>query len=113
MIKAKQPQNIDGISYLPTLLNRSQQKKHPFLYWEFPGYGGQQAVRLGKWKGIIQDMNKGNTAMQLFDLDKDIQEQHDIADQHPDVVKKIAQIMNEEHNTPEVASFRMKVLDGE
>ena len=59
------------------------------------------------------DMNKGNTTIQLFDLDNDIQEQHDIADQHPDMVKKIAQIMKEEHKYPEVASFRMKVLDGE
>jgi arylsulfatase len=58
-------------------------------------------------------MNKGNTTIQLFDLDKDIQEQHDVANQHPDVVKKIAQIMEEQHRTPEVASFRMKVLDGE
>jgi arylsulfatase len=98
-------------SYLIKLFSTTE--KHPFLYWEFPGYGGQQAVRLGKWKGIIQDMNKGNTTIQLFDLDKDMQEQHDVAEQNPEVVKKIERIMKEQHRTPEVASFRMKVLDGE
>ncbi|MFV1967798.1 MAG: arylsulfatase, partial [Pirellulaceae bacterium] len=33
------PEGIDGISFLPTLLGRSDQKKHEFLYWEFGGYG--------------------------------------------------------------------------
>ncbi len=45
------PYKIDGVSYLPTLLNQPQ-KKHDYLYWEFPAYGGQQAIRMGKWKGI-------------------------------------------------------------
>lgn len=113
LIGVKTPGNIDGVSFLPTLLGRKHlQKKHPYLYWEFPGYGGQQAVRMGKWKGMRLDMNNGNTAIQLFDLDKDIQEQHDVANQHPDVVKRITQIMKKQHRTPEVASFRMKMLDG-
>jgi len=30
-------------------------------------------------------MNKGNLKIKLFDLDNDIQEQHDIADQHPQI----------------------------
>jgi hypothetical protein len=42
-----------------------------------------------------------------------MQEQHDVAEQNPEVVKKIERIMKEQHRTPEVASFRMKVLDGE
>ena len=79
-------QNIDGISILPILIHQSgKQKKHPFLYWEFPGYQGQQGIRIGKWKGIRFNMNKGNLKIKLFDLDNDIQEQHDIADQHPQI----------------------------
>ena len=81
------------------------------MYWEFPQYGSQQAVRLGKWKGIRFDILKGNMKIKLFDLDNDIQEQHDVAAQHPDVVKKIEEIMKKEHHTAEVSSFRMKVLD--
>jgi arylsulfatase len=45
-----------------------QQKKHAYLYWEFPGYGGQQAVRMGRWKGIIFHEQKGDTTIKLFDL---------------------------------------------
>jgi arylsulfatase len=108
------PGNIDGISLLPTLIHQPEnQKKHPFLYWEFPGYNGQQAVRLGNWKGIRFNLDKGNLKIKLFDLDNDIQEQHDIADQHPDIVKKMEEIMKKEHTTAAVDRFKMKAIDGD
>ncbi len=44
------PVDADGISFLPELQGK-EQKKHEYLYWEFPETGGQQAVRMGKWKG--------------------------------------------------------------
>ena len=110
----KPPRDINGISFLPTLLGRAnQQKTHPYLYWEFPApaYGGQQAVRIGKWKGIRNNIKKGDLNIQLFNLDEDIQEQHDVASQHPDIIEKMRQIMKAEHSTPEVASFRMEALE--
>lgn len=113
IIGAKPPSGIQGISYLPALLeNPDDQKKHPYLYWEFPGYGGQQAVRMGKWKGIIFDEQKGNTVMKLFDLDNDIQEQHDVAAEHPDIVKEMTAIMKKEHTVPKVDAFKIKALEG-
>jgi arylsulfatase len=114
IVGIKPPPDINGISFLPTLLGRAnQQKTHPYLYWEFPApaYGGQQAVRMGKWKGIRNDIRKDNLKIQLFNLDEDIREQHDVASQHPDIVEKIRQIMKAEHTTPEVASFRMEALE--
>jgi arylsulfatase len=108
------PGNIDGISLLPTLIHQPEnQKKHPFLYWEFPGYNGQQAVRLGNWKGIRFNLDKGNLKIKLFDLDNDMQEQHDIAYQHPDIVKKMEEIMKKEHTTAAVDRFKMKAIDGD
>jgi len=109
---AKPPANIDGISYLPTLLGEgTKQVKHDHLYWEFPQYGGQQAVRLGKWKGIRFNIDKGNLKINLFDLDNDIREQHDVAADHPEIVRKIEDIMKKEHHTPEVDAFRMEALE--
>lgn len=106
------PKNIDGISYLPTLLGQTtQQKQHNYLYWEFPESGGQQAVRIGKWKGIRSDIKRGNLVIQLFDLDTDIRELHDVAKDHPDIVQKLEAIMKAEHQTPEVSTFLMKALD--
>jgi len=47
----------DGISFLPTLRGETQEE-HPFLYWEFPAYKGQQAVRFGNWKAVRQRMQE-------------------------------------------------------
>jgi len=107
------PENIDGISCLPTLRDQPEkQKKHSFLYWEFPGYDGQQAVRFGKWKGIRFNLDKGNLKIKLFDLENDIREQHDVADQHRQIVKKMEEIMKKEHTTASVDRFKMKIIDG-
>ncbi len=54
------PKDTDGISYLPTLLGNGKQQDREYLYWEFPEYQGQQAIRMGDWKGIRKDIKKGN-----------------------------------------------------
>ena len=47
---AEVPDNCDGLSLLPTLLGDADaQRQHDCLIWDFPGYGGQLAVRKGKW----------------------------------------------------------------
>ena len=50
------PEGIDGISFMPALLGRDDQREHEFLYWEFTGYGGQQALRMGDWKAVRQNI---------------------------------------------------------
>ena len=45
----KIPNNVDGISMLPSMKGLKQ-KQHDYLYWEFPSYGVQQAVRMGNGK---------------------------------------------------------------
>ncbi|MEN8247334.1 MAG: arylsulfatase [Bacteroidota bacterium] len=104
------PDSIDGISFTPTLLNNTSQKTHDFLYWDFPEYGGQQAVRMGKWKGVRRDIKKGNLGIELYDLSNDILEEHNIADQHPEIVKKVEDIMMQEHTIAEIERFRMPAL---
>ncbi|GAB3665125.1 arylsulfatase [Echinicola sediminis] len=107
---APTPEKIDGISFLPELLGEKGQEKHDFLYWEFPAYQGQQAVRMGKWKGIRRDIFKGNMEIELYDLESDPQEQNNIAQSHPEVVTKIAEIMKNEHSTPSIDRFKIKEL---
>jgi arylsulfatase A-like enzyme len=111
----KTPADIDGTSFLPTLLGKpDEQKPHDFLYWEFTSYGGQQAVRMGKWKGIRRDMiqrhKKGQPIVtELYNLDTDPGESTDLADQNPAVLKKIETIMRNEH-TPSTR-FPFPALD--
>ena len=50
----------NGTHYSLYELFGNKQEPHEFLYWEFPSYKGQQAVRLGKWKGIRKDIFDGN-----------------------------------------------------
>lgn len=58
------PTDTDGISILPTLLGKTDQKEHEYLYWEFPSYGGQVAIRMGEWKLVRQNLSNKKT----FDL---------------------------------------------
>jgi arylsulfatase len=103
------PDYADGISFLPELLGKHQ-KKSKYLYWEFPESGGQQAVRMGKWKAIRKNIKRGNMKIELYNLDKDIQELTDLADQNQALIKKIEKIMVKEHVTAEHKLYRMKAL---
>ncbi|MFZ9936696.1 MAG: arylsulfatase [Luteolibacter sp.] len=98
----------DGISILPTLLGRAdEQAKHDFLFWDFAGYGGQIAVRMGNWKGIKRNVRMNPDApMELYDLGKDIGETHDLADTHPEIVRKIEDIIARERVMPAAMQFR-------
>ena len=89
------PEDIDGISMLPTLLGQnSKQKKHEFLYWEFHEQGKRQAVRMGDWKGIRQNVAKNpNGPIELYYLKNDIAEQNNVANRHPQIVAKIEDLM--------------------
>jgi arylsulfatase len=104
------PDNIDGLSILPTLTSQGGQTEHEFLYWEFPSYGGQQAVRMGDWKGIRRNMFDGNLDMELYDLSSDIGETIDVASENPDVVAKMELIMREQHQATTIDRFKFEIL---
>ena len=99
------PDDTDGISFKPVLLGETQEK-HDFLYWEFPSYNGQQAVRMGKWKGVRKNISDGNLVVELYDLDTDIDEKIDLAEQYPEIVKQIEEIMSTEHESSENENFK-------
>jgi arylsulfatase A-like enzyme len=105
----KAPSNTDGLSLLPTLMRRGRQARREFLLWEFGGYGGQQAVRLGNWKGLRRNLHQGNLKIELYNLATDVGEQHDVAARYPQIVERIAAIMRREHTNSE--AFPIKILD--
>ncbi len=100
---------IDGISFLPAMMDQ-EQESHEYLFWDFPEYGGQQAVRMGKWKGIRKNIKKGNLSIELYDLSSDIREQNNVADVHPEIVQKIEKIMREARTEPSIDRFKMESL---
>ncbi len=105
------PAPTDGLSFLPTLTGQGEQPEHEFLYWEFPAYGGQQAVRMGKWKGIRRNMQEGNLEIELYNLEADIREEQNVAADHPEVVARIRGIMEREHSPPAIERFRIAALE--
>jgi len=102
-------ENTDGISFLPSLTGK-RQPKHEYLYWEFPEYGGQQAVRINQWKGMRKDILKGNMKIELFNLDNDILELTDLSSKYPEIIKQMEQIMVKEHVAAINERFKMKQL---
>lgn len=82
----KPPENIDGISMLPTLLGQTQTNQHEFLYWEFHEKGSKQAVRMGDWKAIRLEPGK---PLELYNLKTDLAETENVAEKNPEVIAKI------------------------
>ena len=103
---------IDGISFAPTLLGENQEPRS-FLYREFSGYGGQQSIRSGDWKLISQNLRKLKSGAapipELYDLSTDSRESTNVAEEHPDVVDALVQIMVEQHRPSD--AFPIAALD--
>ncbi|WP_100629007.1 arylsulfatase [Algoriphagus formosus] len=104
------PDETDGKSFLPAILGQ-EQEPHDYLYWEFPEYGGQQAVRMGQWKAVRQKLKEGVIQTELYDLSSDPQEQNDVSDQYPEILSQLEEIMKNEHQTSSIERFQIPVLD--
>jgi arylsulfatase A-like enzyme len=106
IIGVQTPSNTDGISYLPTLLGKGEQQTHPYLYWEFYEQGGKQAVRMGKWKGVRLDVSQNpDGALELYDLEADLGEAHNVALKHPDIARRLEELIRDAHTDSEIVSF--------
>ncbi len=81
---------LDGINLMP-LLEGSSFSNERSLYWHYPHYGNQggmpgAALRRGRWK-LIEWFE--NDRVELYDLESDMSETHNLADRYPDVVKRL------------------------
>ena len=84
------PIYTNGVSILPTLLDDGQQK-HNYLYWAFLHEDElTQAIRMGNWKGVRHNLT---SEVELYDLYEDVGERNNLADQHPDIVQGVLEIM--------------------
>lgn len=86
------PQEIiyDGYNLLP-VLTESKPAERTEHYWELRG---QRAARVGKWKWVLPrqgerwDIPKDTTG-ELYDLENDISEKHNLAKEKPDVLRMV------------------------
>ncbi|MDP7520378.1 MAG: hypothetical protein QF438_09560, partial [Phycisphaerales bacterium] len=93
---ASPPTGIDGRSLASVLLGdqAAPAPTRPYLYREL---GGQQAIRVGPWKGVRRHLRRGDTTMLLFNLDTDPGETTNVADDHPDIVARLETLLAEAH----------------
>jgi len=84
------PSDIDGISFAPVLTGGKNPPSHEFLYWEYASTGGNVAIRAGNWKLLRKEMIKQpGRISELYDLSVDPGENFNVANEHPDIVRKL------------------------
>jgi arylsulfatase A len=79
----KAPEDIDGISILPTLLGKDKlQKQHEYLYWE---RSQVQAIHKGDMKAVIKNAKDQVPTIEIFNLAKDPTEKTNLAETMPEL----------------------------
>lgn len=100
---ATPPADIDGLSIVPELLGSDatgrKQPKHEFLYWE---HRAQTAVRMDNWKAVKP---RKNAPWELYDLNVDVSETTNVADEHPDILARMKTFAAESHTPVEPGTF--------
>ena len=98
--------NTDGISFLPTLLNKEKQKEHAYLYWEFHEGGGRLALRDGDWKLVVLNAKtKENEKIELYNLADDLGETNNLASAQPEKVKEMYKTMKSMRTESDIFPF--------
>ena len=92
LIEEPNPNEIDGVSIAPALLENKTFARSP-LYWEFYERGFAQAVRDGNWKAV----KNGDKSLELFDLSGDISETKNVAQANPEIVGRMEETMSNAH----------------
>jgi arylsulfatase A-like enzyme len=80
------PLGVDGVSIAPTLLGTGHQRHREFIIHEA---GNGQSIIRGNHKLV----RSKNATLELYDLEADHAEANDIADKHPQLVKKLETLL--------------------
>lgn len=105
------PEGLDGTSVLPTLLGRKQPElaDRPMYWASYDFWGFSQTVRKGDWK-LVHWTREGarrhplgdadpwpqeqRRLQELFNLDEDRGEQHNLVDTEPERLKELRALLN-------------------
>lgn len=93
----RQKQHLDGLSFVHGLTGEGNTLDRDALYWHYPNYSNQGgfpggAIRMDEWK-LIERYEDGR--VHLYNLDEDLEEQNDLADQYPDRVREMREKLHE------------------
>lgn len=83
-------QQLDGIDLTKLIRGEEAPEREEPMIWEFGGYGGIIAIRIGNWKAIRRDVKKGKPKdWELYDIVNDPSETKNVVDQHPETLKSL------------------------
>lgn len=76
-------QPLEGVSLLPVFAGQPLQREA--IYWE---HEGNRAVRAGRWKLVARH----DQPWELYDIDKDRVEAHNLVTEQPEKVRELSQL---------------------
>jgi len=90
------PAGKDSVSYLPTLLGKPQQSVHEYVIVNngFNQMGRSALIARDGWK--LVELNKEKGRFQLYNLNDDNEERHELSKEHPERVERLKQILSKE-----------------
>lgn len=91
----KVPQEVDGRSFVPLLRRSGDPSRNRTLIWNYPHIWGNRgpgidlncAIRQGAWKLLYSYKTR---EYELYNIDLDISEEHNLAQQYPGMVRRLA-----------------------
>jgi arylsulfatase A-like enzyme len=88
-------QEVDGLSFTHLLKSETRTAPDRAFVWHFPHHYDQppfSAIRQGPWKLIYHHVDRRT---ELFNIDEDIGENHDLTQQQPAKVAELAKLLSE------------------
>ena len=103
------PAQTHGISLVPEFLGK-ECRDHEYLYWgrKLPNGGFRQAVRMGIWKAVRYGIN---LETELYNLEEDQLETHNIAPNHPEIITKMNRLFESARTDTEGFPYGGKFQD--
>ncbi|MDC0317328.1 sulfatase-like hydrolase/transferase [bacterium] len=92
LVGANKPDHCDGVDLIPYLRGDDTSDPHEFLFWlnNEPGDAERRHLIATRWKDWRLYKKYEKDAWQLFNLVSDPREENNVADEHPQIVRKMA-----------------------
>lgn len=107
LLNVRIPDGVDGLSYLPTLTGKGEQRQHGSIYYEFFEFGGKQSILTPDgWKLIrLEVSNPEKTYEELYNIYTDPGETTNVIKQYPETATRLRKLMETQRTENERFHF--------